>query len=535
MLRSKPTLFELLQLLAELGQYEKPSRHMLETAIAPSLSENLYKLCDEQALNDITLDSRQASKNSIFVAIKGSALDGQAFIEDAITRGSFCVLLDATSYELGKAAPLFECKQINNKAYICCYVSDLATHFPYLIKCIFDTEDFPNITAITGTNGKTSVANLCAQLASLCGVKAGSIGTLGVSHYDLGKSTLMSETLNTTPDLFTLCRHLQSATNKGLGFVALEASSHGLAQKRLRSIRTNCGIFTNLTQDHLDYHENMQAYAAAKRRLMSQEGLQYLVLNADDDESKNWADISAQNIQLAWYSMSTLAKGQKGSYVSDCQYTQDGCEISLHTHWGNAQLVLPLLGDFNVANYLSSLTALCLQGFAFDKLIAATKKLQGIVGRMELFPNSHASIIVDYAHTPDALKQALKSARRHTRGELHVVFGCGGNRDKSKRSLMGAIAQSEADNIVLTQDNSRMESPVDIIADIKKGIDQQTKVAVVLDRKSAIKHAWQSAKQEDIVVLAGKGHEDYLEINNQRIDYNEREYVKTLTAVESEL
>lgn len=535
MLRNKPTLFELLLLIAELREYEKPTRHMLANAIAPSHFEYLYELCDEQVLSDITLDSRQASKNSIFVAVKGSALDGKAFIEDAVERGVFCVLLDTASSEFGNAAPLFEYKKINNNAYICCYINNLDKHFPDLVKFIFDTDDFPNVTAITGTNGKTSVANLCAQLASLCGIKAGAIGTLGVSYFDFGKSKLIRETLNTTPDLFTLCRHLQNAARENVGFVSLEASSHGLSQNRLRSIQTTCGIFTNLSQDHLDYHENMQAYASAKRRLLTQEGLKYVVLNADEEESGNWVNLAPENLQLAWYSMSKLVEGQKGSYVSDCQYTQNGCEIRLHTHWGNAQLVLPLLGDFNVANYLSSLTALCLQGFAFDKLIDATKKLHGIVGRMELFPNSHASIIVDYAHTPDALKQALKSARRHTQGELHVVFGCGGNRDKSKRPLMGAIAQSEADKIVLTQDNSRMESPVDIIADIKKGIDQQTKVEVVLDRKSAIKHAWQSAKRQDIVVLAGKGHEDYLEINNLRIDYNEREYVKELTAVGSEL
>lgn len=528
MQRSNHSLISFLQCVAELKQIEVPNENDLQKTLMQVSSEHLRNKISSMHIEDVTLDSRQAHAKSVFVALKGSTLNGELFIQDALKRACYLVVRELEAATNSQHEKLFEVINNSGVEYLCCFVPDLKRHLSTIAKHIFKTADFPNITAVTGTNGKTSVANLLAQLASLCGVNSGVIGTLGVMYMVNGKSQWLSPTINTTPDQFTLCRHLNEASNNNIGFMAIEASSHGLAQSRLDSIESTCGIFTNLTQDHLDYHSTMQEYAQAKRSLIELKGLRYLVLNADDAESYHWAKNVPLDIQVAWFSTEPLKQDQQGTYLTSCKFTEKGSEISIRSQWGSANINLPLLGDFNIANYVATITALCLQGFAFDKLVEASKKLQGVKGRMELFSNPHASIIVDYAHTPDALLQLLRSTRRHVSGKLHVVFGCGGDRDKSKRALMGKVAQQYADKVVLTQDNSRTESPLDIITDIKKGIHELDKVEVVLDRKDAIRHAWQHAEENDIVVVAGKGHEEYLEINNQRLAYNEREYVKTL-------
>jgi UDP-N-acetylmuramoyl-L-alanyl-D-glutamate--2,6-diaminopimelate ligase len=275
---------------------------------------------------------------------------------------------------------------------------------------------------------------------------------------------------------------------------------------------------------------------------LKQEGLRSVVLNADDDESLNWGaklpshltvclcSIKAQNEQALLDKFADCDHHYKYCIANTPRFTPNGSAFELESSWGNASISLPMIGFFNIANLLSAMSALLLQGLSFDKLVSAIPMLQGVPGRMEVFESrKHANIIVDYAHTPDALEQALVASRPHVLGKLTVVFGCGGDRDSNKRSQMGRVAEKWADHVVLTQDNSRSESPENIIADIMLGMQGKSNLAIELERKEAIKTAYLKSDSDDLVLVAGKGHEEYLELNNVRKYYNEREYVKQLT------
>jgi UDP-N-acetylmuramoyl-L-alanyl-D-glutamate--2,6-diaminopimelate ligase len=270
--------------------------------------------------------------------------------------------------------------------------------------------------------------------------------------------------------------------------------------------------------------------------------VRYVVLNADDKESHHWIEQAPLDTTICLCAVeqpsseallhSHAKHPQNFTYciALNPRFTPNGSEFELETSWGNAVVSLPLIGQFNIANLLTALSVLLLQGGSFEQLVNAVSSLAGVPGRMEVFESAkHGNMIVDYAHTPDALKQALLAARQHVIGQLIVIFGCGGDRDKSKRSQMGKVAEDLADKIILTQDNSRNELPEDIIADIQQGITKKSKLSIDLERTSAIKHAYLNSHSDDLIVVAGKGHEEYLELNSVREYYNEREYVKQLT------
>lgn len=492
------------------------------------------------AIINLTLDSRQTNKSTAFIAIYGSQTSGHAFLEQAANNGCKLALI-----ETNKANENGHVKQKQfaaKSSLVCILVYKLSDKLADIAYCFYEDESqnstvqvFPSVTAITGTNGKTSVASLFAQLSSLCHQKSASIGTLGVNEYCLGEQSKLSETINTTPDIISLISTLSHLQKRGCKRVALEASSHGLEQNRLHKLNVNCAVFTNLTQDHLDYHHTMEAYGKAKRKLLKVTGLTTVILNADDVESLNWQADTTDKQAVYWYSLSPLDKNRMGCWASDVTYSTSGIHFTLHAKFPLfnqlARVSVKLIGAFNVANLLASVTALLTQQFSFSDLKAAIGQLCPVPGRMELFESAKASLLVDYAHTPDALKQALIAARVHTNGQLSCIFGCGGDRDNSKRAIMGAVAVKYADSIVLSQDNSRNEDPLQIIADIKKGmglLTPQQKLYVELDREQAILHAWQSSQKSDMILVAGKGHEDYIEINNTRIAYNERQVVAAL-------
>lgn len=493
-------------------------------------------------LTELTLDSRQTNKNAVFIAIYGHQSSGHAFLENAANRACKLALIETKqANENGH----INVKHFAAKSTLVCIsiykladkLADIAYRFYADINQDFDEQTLPSVTAITGTNGKTSVASLIAQLASLCGQESASIGTLGVNKYVAGKQLKLAETINTTPDIITLISTLSRLQKAGCKQVTLEASSHGLEQNRLQKLNVKCAVFTNLTQDHLDYHHTMEAYGKAKRRLLKVTGLRTVILNADDVQSISWqADINEQQ-DIFWYSLRPLNKTQLGCWASDISYSTGGIHFSLHAKFSAYALSAPidvkLIGAFNVSNLLAAITALLAQQFSFSDIQVALSQISAVAGRMELFDSAKASLLVDYAHTPDALKQALIAARVHTKGQLSCIFGCGGDRDKSKRAVMGEVAVQYADNIILTQDNSRSEDPLQIIADIKNGASSLSSVqtlSVVLDREQAILHAWQSSNKDDMILVAGKGHEDYIEINNKRIEYNERQVVSMLAS-----
>ncbi len=488
-------------------------------------------------LNNLTLDSREVNAQSIFLAITGHVHKGHDYLPQASQNG--CVMAILETQQPNEHAKI-EVREFDNApSIICIYAFGLANDLGNLAYAFYipnsTCHQWPHITAVTGTNGKTSVASLVAQLASLCGLKSATIGTLGINSFDRGHSRELAKTVNTTPDVVTLFSQVSELAHSHYDLVCLEASSHGLTQNRLKNLPIYCGIFTNLSQDHLDYHRSMNAYGAAKRKLLEAKDLHILVLNADDEESVLWHQQALSTLSIYWYSHDALGENQQGCWASDIKYSTAGVSFILHANTRHVQqqaaITSPLIGPFNVTNLVAAFTALIAQGSDFDMLCNATKSLHGVPGRMELFSNEKASILVDFAHTPDALKQALIAAREHTTGKLTCIFGCGGDRDNSKREIMGGIAEQFADKIILTQDNSRSESPLTIIEDIKSGISDTSiaqKVSVELNRKQAILEAWRYSDKNDMILVAGKGHEDYIEINGERIDYNERGYVQSM-------
>lgn len=479
-------------------------------------------------VESLVLDSREVSPKTAFLAVKGHSLDGREFIPQAISLGAPAIISETDDesahgqLSMRQNSVIIEFYQLNQT------LSALAAAF----------YDYPaskmTSIAVTGTNGKTSVVQLLTQLRNALGLKCGMIGTLGSGIYTEPFSIeQLSETRNTTPDAVQMQAILAGLSQQDVHQVAFEASSHALVQGRLNQVKTDVAVFTNLTRDHLDYHGTMEKYAAAKRRLLNQPALQHVVLNADDPESQNWAKHSPEAIDVLWYGVDIDVA--QASHISryccarDVKTTPLGTSFELYSSWGTSRVSLSLVGHFNVYNALAAAAVMLSLGTRFADVLAGLEKLVPVPGRMELFnAPSLPSVIVDYAHTPDALEHAIKAARMHTDSALWCVFGCGGQRDTGKRSQMGKVASDFADRIVLTADNARNEQVSDISAEIATGISDAANVDMIDDRSAAIKFALKNASPGDIVLLAGKGHETYQEINGQRLDYDERAYVFTL-------
>lgn len=478
-------------------------------------------------VNELVLDSREVAVHSVFVAIKGHALDGRDFIPQAISLGARLVLVSSDERALHGRVEMREQTVLVTFYQLEQHLSELAARF----------YGFPaqqlDVIAVTGTNGKTSTVQLISQMRTLLGDKAASIGTLGAGLYSSDITTL-AKTINTTPDACQMQRLLASFTQFEAKQVAFEASSHALVQGRIDGLKTDVAVFTNLTRDHLDYHGSMAEYAMAKRRLINQAGLNHLVINIDDPESKNWR-LQAHHEQQIIVTSTLLPLEQvpcnaKYCIASKLSFNDSGIAFELNSSWGNGIVTCALIGHFNVANLLSSIASLLVLGCSLDDLIKACAEVKSVPGRMEMFEFSDfGNVIVDYAHTPDALEQALRSARVHCHGKLICVFGCGGDRDQGKRPLMGDIAQRNSDLVILTTDNSRTEAPNSIIADILSGTDTNTHILVESDRKKAIQLAMANSESGDLILVAGKGHETTQIIGQHSLPYDERKFVKTLT------
>lgn len=482
-----------------------------------SLVISVDELPDE--LSKITLDSRNAKASSVFVAIQGLHVHGNAYIKDAINNGVRLVITETCQSETDHL------ERTDNSLIL--HISDLSKKLPTFLQVLFpQINALEHVIAVTGTNGKTSVTSIYAQLASALGYKSATVGTLGVFTYDgRGGSNKLGDTINTTPDIVQLFSLLASMADMQITHVAIEASSHGIEQGRLNDLPIDTVVFTNLTQDHLDYHKTMQAYAQAKRAILKNKDIQHLVYNADDPESQNWLNAVKSDIDCIGYALSD-EKAELRAF--DVAYANSGLQFRMRFKREDHLIELPLLGTFNVYNYLSAVACFLHQGVHVKTLQQATSAISGVNGRMELTQVSEKMVLIDYAHTPDALQQALLCARQHTQGSLWVVFGCGGDRDKDKRAKMGHISSQLADHIVLTQDNPRTESPDSIIADIVSGMDELKPEKIEHDRVGAVQYAVANAMPGDTILLAGKGHETYIEANGQRDFYDERALVKTL-------
>ena len=387
----------------------------------------------------------------------------------------------------------------------------------------------PAVVAVTGTNGKTTISQLVAQLTQLTGMSSGVMGTAGN-----GRLGALVQASHTTGDALAVQQFLYQMGVENTELLALEASSHGLNQQRLQGMPVSVAIFTNLSRDHLDYHADMAEYAAAKAKLFDKAhfaDLTHAIINIDDDYSQIMLDTAhASELKVWTYS---LDASKKATFVAaDIKPSLQGVEVSLRTDFDDGKvnhldIVSPLLGRFNVANLLAAIAAAVAlgnkTGISLERVAAIIPQLQGAVGRMQRVPSNDGCFIVDYAHTPDALSQVLASLKTHCKGQLWAVFGCGGDRDTGKRPLMAQAGLAGADKVVLTADNPRTEDPNMILQDMQAGMsaEQYQRTHIEPARQTAIEYAVSQAAADDIVIIAGKGHETYQEIDNVRYDFDD--------------
>jgi len=448
----------------------------------------------------MTQDSRRVLPGDLFVALSGARHDGHALLGEARDAGALAALTERPVPT--EVLPTITVPQLRE------HLGELAA------RCYAYPSRAMHLTAITGTNGKTTVSQLLGQLVRACGYGCGVIGTLGASL-----DGAVVESSHTTPDAIALQRILAGWLDEALPFVAMEASSHALEQRRLDGLDVDTGVFTNLTRDHLDYHGSMQAYGRAKARLAGLPGLRTLILNGDDPFSVELRAAASAGQEVLTFGLADTATDLRARAVEG---GADGLRFRLESPWGEARLHCPLVGAFNVPNLLAAMAAALTAGMPFDAVCSAASSLQPIPGRMQPLRRSGAPlVVVDYAHTPDALAQALQALRTQCQGRLIVVFGCGGDRDRGKLPLMAAAASEHADFSVLTSDNPRGEDPAAIIADIVNAMTGPFEAQP--DRREAIGRALALAGPGDCVLIAGKGHEDYQEIAGRRRPFSDIE------------
>lgn len=451
-------------------------------------------------------DSRKAGPGTVFIAYPGESRDGRDFIARAVAQYVDGVLWEADHYEWDAALGIPNAGVTGLKTRI----GEIAAHV------YGEPSRALHMVGVTGTNGKTSVAHWVAQAFTQLGRRAAVIGTVGNGFPTVGDTPgALTPALNTTPDAIELQQRLAAYRQQGAVACAIEVSSHGLAQGRVNGTHFNVAVLTNLSRDHLDYHGSMENYADAKARLFNWPGLEWAVVNVDDEFGRR-LESEIRGARIAGYGL------QRGAVVGEkLRLSPAGLHLRVHTDWGDAELDVPLLGRFNAVNLLAVLTTLLVSDVKLDEACQALAHIVSPSGRMQtLGGNGHPLVVVDYAHTPDALEKVLATLREIVgEGRLVCVFGCGGNRDKGKRPLMGRAVTHGADDVWITSDNPRNEDPRSIIDDILSGV--RGKPHVELDRARAIFEAIGGARQGDVVLIAGKGHEDYQEIAGERVPFTD--------------
>lgn len=447
----------------------------------------------DAVLTDLTLDSRQVIPGGAFLACRGARHHGLDFAQDVARRGAAAIVWEPDGVHQPPAL---------QSDIVLAAVPELGGRASLLADRFFAAPSQQlDVVGVTGTNGKTTCAWLLAQALESCGEPAGYIGTLGSA---LGGELVRGEM--TTPDAVTVQRQLASFRQRGATSVAMEVSSHGLALGRVQAVHFDAAVFTNLTRDHLDFHGDMAAYGAAKASLFEREDVRLRVFNVDDVFG---AALAARPRFADRIACSRGDAPVSGAFLRAraVKFDATGTRFELDSSFGSVSIQTALVGAFNVDNLLAVLAVLLGSNVDLSRAAAAAATLQAPSGRLEVFSApGKPLVVVDYAHTPDALQQALQVLRLHCSGQLSVVFGCGGDRDRGKRPQMGAVAARMADAIVITDDNPRSEDPRQIAADIRHGMGSVPAV-IVADRREAIVQALQQANAGDVVLIAGKGHE----------------------------
>ncbi|MCK5001596.1 MAG: UDP-N-acetylmuramoyl-L-alanyl-D-glutamate--2,6-diaminopimelate ligase [Gammaproteobacteria bacterium] len=498
----------------------------LKTLLAGFASPELLDRCDDVQISGLAIDSRKAQKDDLFFACQGELSHGLMFAEAAVKNGASAVVwdecedCDAVVSEVSQQVVCLHCNDLNMK------MGEIADRFYQHPSAQL------KVTGVTGTNGKTSVAHFIAQCMDEADKRCGVLGTLGNGFLgDLNVTGL------TTADALSVHRDLEMLRANQAASVVMEVSSHGLDQGRVNGVLFDTAVFTNLSHDHLDYHKTLEAYADVKRKLFFIPGLNAVVINLDDDYGCVLAKECKSRLSVWGYG--TQSNIENWRDYADCfvqassiKAVAHGFEVSVKTSKGNGDLFVPLLGSFNVSNVLAVLSTLLVNGWSLETALRKLATVSPVPGRMEVIEASNAAtVVVDFAHTPDALEEASKAVKAHFDGQLWCVFGCGGDRDRSKRPLMAKVAQACADRVVVTSDNPRNEEPQAIVDEIIKGFDAGSEVKVILDRRDAIAYAIEHAQKNDVVLLAGKGHESVQLVGDESYSFDDRLVARECLAV----
>ena len=467
-------------------------------------------------ITGIAIDSRKIQTGDLFLAYRGEVLDGRDFINDAINKGAAAVLCEdamPTKSAISITVPIIVVPDLKKQAGL------IAAKFYG-----YPTREL-TLIGVTGTNGKTSITQFIAAALTDLGLPCGVIGTIGV-----GFAQKLSPVINTTPDPVTLQRWLFKLKQEGAKAIAMEVSSHSLVQQRIRGIDFKIVVFTNLTRDHLDYHGTMENYGAAKKMLFMQPGLQYAIINADDEFGQKLIAELKASIKVYAYTIKDTPVEVPTIAAKDIKLDVSGITAQVTTPWGEGLLKSRLLGRFNLSNLIAVLAVLGVMKMNIAAALTSIEKLKTVNGRMQTFGGDKKPlVVVDYAHTPDALEQALLALRECCHGAIWCVFGCGGApRDRGKRPMMGQIAERYSDHIIITNDNPRAENPQQIINDILQGLLCPWAAEVEQDRRAAIAHAIDCASANDVILVAGKGHEDYQIIGKEKLPFSDQEVIEKI-------
>ena len=545
------TAVTLQQLIETSGNDRDRQSHSLTQALTTLISTYSCQLPKAKTsiahipFEQFRLDSRQLVANDVFVLLKSQTPNCQKsrdYLYQAAEQAAFIlseidpIALLSTANVPPHANISFTNDSDRSKAQqqlaaLPCpvvYVPNIRDFLGDLIQARLQHQQpvtLPTVVAVTGTNGKTTISQLVAQLTQLTGMSSAVMGTAGN-----GRLGALVQASHTTGDALAVQQFLYQMGLEKAQLLALEASSHGLDQQRLQGMPVSVAIYTNLSRDHLDYHADMAEYAAAKAKLFDKAHfpeLTHAIINIDDEHAQIMFDTAHASGLTVWsYS---LDPAKSATFVAaDIKPSLQGVEIALRTDFKNKEtksinIISPLLGRFNVANLLAAIAAAVALGISLERIADVIPQLQGAVGRMQRVPSANGCFIVDYAHTPDALSQVLASLKTHCKGQLWAVFGCGGDRDAGKRPLMAQAGLAGADKVVLTADNPRTEDPNLILQDMQAGMtsEQYQRTHIEPARQTAIEYAVKQAAPADIVVIAGKGHETYQEINHVRYDFDD--------------
>ncbi|GAA0364604.1 UDP-N-acetylmuramoyl-L-alanyl-D-glutamate--2,6-diaminopimelate ligase [Bacillus horti] len=467
---------------------------------------------DDITISSIEMDSRLVTSGTLFVCIEGAQTDGHLYVDQAVELGAVAIVAQK---KIEATVPVI-------------IVPDTRRSLAFLAAEFFrnPTKEL-GLIGVTGTNGKTTVTHLLEAIFEGVGNRTGRIGTIGTKIGDT-----LREGKNTTPESLELQRSFREMVDAGCKYAFMEVSSHAIQMGRIRGCQFKTAIFTNLTQDHLDYHGTMEEYKRAKGLLFAQLGssydsdkLKYAIINGDDPVSQYYMDITPA--QVITYGIDSQDVDVRATNI---KISSEGMQFTVESFMGTEDFRVQLLGKFNVYNLLSTIAAGLVEGISLSQIKQSLEQVKGVRGRLESVSAGQGfSVVVDYAHTPDSLENVLLTAKEFAENRVLCVIGCGGDRDRTKRPIMAQIAARHADYSVLTSDNPRTEEPAQILEDMIQGLTQE-KVSKELytslvDRREAIYTAIEMARPGDVVIIAGKGHETYQDINNQKLHFDDREVV----------